>query len=45
MEKYVMVTGGAGGIGKALSEVYAKNGHNVVIVDINIQSIAKVKKE
>jgi len=36
--KTAIITGAASGIGKAITELYAKNGANVVIADLNLQS-------
>lgn len=45
MDKYVLVTGGAKGIGRAICTTFAKNGHNVIIVDIDSEKINDLKKE
>jgi NAD(P)-dependent dehydrogenase (short-subunit alcohol dehydrogenase family) len=45
MNKIAVVTGGAGGIGQAVTERLAKDNHNVVILDINDEAGAKVVAE
>ena len=41
-EKVVLVTGGAGDIGAAIVERMAKEGANIVVADLNEESINKV---
>lgn len=42
MDSYVLVTGAAGGLGKAICEEYASHGFNVVAVDMNEEALKKV---
>jgi uncharacterized protein len=39
-EKYVLVTGGTSGIGLELAKIFAKNGHNLIIVARDEQELA-----
>ena len=43
VNKTVMLTGGASGIARLAGECYAKEGYNVVFVDINEKGLAEVK--
>lgn len=43
--KTVVVTGAAGGLGKAIATSFLAAGANVVICDINNQRIAAVEEE
>ncbi|WP_100333944.1 SDR family NAD(P)-dependent oxidoreductase [Bacillus alkalisoli] len=43
-EKVVIVTGGANGIGKEIATMYAENGANVVLADIDIEAGKSVKE-
>ena len=44
-EKIAIVTGGARGIGKAISELLAKEGARVVVADINEEAACRTAKE
>ena len=35
MEKVTLITGAGGGLGKEFSYIYAKNGNNLVLVDVD----------
>lgn len=43
--KTALVTGGAGGLGKAFAEVYARHGFDVVLVDISKEGLEKTASE
>jgi meso-butanediol dehydrogenase/(S,S)-butanediol dehydrogenase/diacetyl reductase len=43
--KVIIVTGGAGGIGKATADVFSREGGHVVIADLNIDGANAVAKE
>ncbi|WP_096155332.1 SDR family NAD(P)-dependent oxidoreductase [Bacillus sp. FJAT-45066] len=43
-DKVVIVTGGANGIGKEIATMYAENGANVVLADIDIEAGKSVKE-
>ena len=45
VNKTVMLTGGASGIARLAGECYAREGYNVVLVDINEEGLALVKEE
>lgn len=45
MKNYTLVTGGAGGIGKAVAEEFARHSHPIVIVDINEDKVKEVSRE
>ena len=42
--KMTLITGSANGLGKELAYIYAKNGNNLLLIDIDEQKINKVKK-
>lgn len=44
-DKICIVTGGASGIGRAIATLFAKNGANVVIADVNADAAEAVAKE
>ena len=35
MEKVTLITGAGGGLGKEFAHIYAKNGNNLVLVDVD----------
>lgn len=43
--KFTLVTGAASGLGKEFSYIYAKEGNNLILVDINIAGLTKLKEE
>ena len=43
-DKVVVVTGGASGFGRAIREVYAREGAKVLVADINGQGAREVAK-
>lgn len=45
MNKFVLITGATGGIGKALAHVYSKNGYNLVLVSTNTNKVHELSKE
>ncbi len=45
MENYTLVTGSAGGIGKAIAEEFARHSHPIVVVDINEDGVKEAAKE
>lgn len=45
MNKFVLITGATGGIGKALAHVYSKNGYNLVLVSTNTNKVNELSKE
>lgn len=45
MEKYVLVTGSASGIGEAIAREYAAHGNNIVLVDINEDKMKETQAE
>ncbi len=45
MEKYVLITGGSAGIGKALAKEFASHNYNVAIVGTNEEKLNNAKKE
>ncbi|WP_042222203.1 SDR family NAD(P)-dependent oxidoreductase [Oceanobacillus manasiensis] len=44
-DKAVVITGGAGGIGKITAKAFADKGANVVLVDMNPDALASTKEE
>lgn len=45
LQKTALVTGGCGGLGRAISEAFLRAGANVVVVDINAELIADFKEK
>lgn len=45
MENYTLVTGSAGGIGRAIAEEFARHSHSIVLVDINEARVQEASKE
>jgi NAD(P)-dependent dehydrogenase (short-subunit alcohol dehydrogenase family) len=45
LQKTALVTGGCGGLGRAISEAFLRAGANVVVVDINPELIADFKEK
>lgn len=43
--KISLVTGAASGLGKELAKIYAKNGNNVLLIDMNEENLQKAKEE
>lgn len=41
--KIAIITGGARGIGKAIAKLYAKEGSNIVIADIDFEEAKKYR--
>ena len=41
-EKTAIITGGGSGFGASMAEVFAKNGANVIVADINLDNANKV---
>ncbi|WP_226036599.1 SDR family oxidoreductase [Aquibacillus saliphilus] len=44
-DKVAVVTGAASGMGKAIAELYAKEGAKVVLADLNLEGVESVKDE
>lgn len=44
-EKKAVVTGGAQGIGRAIAQIYAENGADVVVADMNLQTAIQTSQE
>lgn len=44
MEKVTLITGAGGGLGKEFSSIYAKNGNNLVLVDVDESGLNDTKK-
>ncbi len=44
-DKVVLITGGAGGIGRATAQLFLKHNAKVVLVDVNKEALEKVKNE
>jgi NAD(P)-dependent dehydrogenase (short-subunit alcohol dehydrogenase family) len=45
IQKTALVTGGCGGLGRAISEAFLRAGANVVVVDINAELIVDFKEK
>lgn len=45
LQKTALVTGGCGGLGRAISEAFLRAGANVVVCDINAELIADFKEK
>lgn len=45
VQKTVLVTGGCGGLGRAIAEAFLRAGSNVVVCDINAELIADFKEK
>lgn len=45
IQKVALVTGGCGGLGRAIAEAFLRAGSNVVVCDINAELIADVKEK
>lgn len=45
MKKATLITGAGSGLGKEFALLYASKGNNVVLVDINGEALASVKKK
>ncbi len=43
--KFTLITGAAGGLGKEFAKIYAKNSHNIILVDINQAGLMTTKQE
>ncbi len=43
--KTVLITGSANGLGKALAEIFAKNGYEIILSDIDKKNLEEVKKK
>jgi NAD(P)-dependent dehydrogenase (short-subunit alcohol dehydrogenase family) len=44
-DKVAIVTGGASGFGRAICELFAKDGANVVVADIDVEGARNVAKD
>ena len=44
-DKVAIITGATGGIGKAATELFLKEGANVLMVDLNEDDLVEVSKE
>ena len=45
MKKFSLITGSASGLGKEISKLLAKENHNLILVDINENSLKETEKE
>lgn len=45
MDKYVVITGAGSGIGRATAKQYASKGFNLIVADMNEESLITLKKE
>lgn len=45
MNKYCLITGAASGIGFEFAKIFIQNSYNLVLVDINIDSLNKIKED
>ena len=45
VNKVAIVTGAGRGIGKAIAIALAREGANVIVIDVDIQTVEKVAKE
>lgn len=45
MEKYTLITGAAGGLGKEFANCYLKDQNNLLLVDNNLEGLKEVKEE
>ncbi|WP_165145281.1 SDR family oxidoreductase [Marinitoga sp. 38H-ov] len=45
MKKYTLITGASGGIGLELARIFAKNGHNLVLVARSFDKLQKIKED
>ena len=44
-DKVAIITGATGGIGKATTELFLKEGANVLMVDLNEDDLVEISKE
>lgn len=45
MEKYTLITGAAGGLGKEFANCYLKDHNNLLLIDNNLEGLKEVKEE
>lgn len=45
MKKNALITGAAGGIGRAFAEIHAARGGNIIAVDLNVEGLQQLKKD
>ncbi|MBS1618744.1 MAG: SDR family oxidoreductase [Bacteroidetes bacterium] len=45
MKNYTLITGGSNGIGRALADIFAKDGYNLILVSRNMENLTLAQQE